>query len=283
MLYAVNAGSNEISVMRGTGDGLHLIGKVASGGTMPISLTVRGNLLYVLNAGGAGNITGFRGAASGHLMQIHGSTRPLSGDGVGPAEVEFNPNGTVLVVTEKMTNKIDTYRVGPNGVASGPSVQNSTGMTPFGFEFTPRGQLIVSDAFGGAAGQSALSSYRLEFGGSLELITGPVQNGQAAACWVVVTNNGRFTYTTNAGTNNISGYQIRPDGGLILLHDGGITATTDASPIDMSLSNGSRVLYALNAVGHSITAFRVNQVTGALTPLGKATGLPASTVGLAAM
>ncbi|MGA9118790.1 MAG: beta-propeller fold lactonase family protein [Bacteroidota bacterium] len=283
MFYAVNAGSDEISVMRETGGALQLIAKVASGGTMPISLTVRGDLLYVLNAGGEGNISGFRGASSGRLRSLHGSTRPLSGSGVGPAQIEFNPSGRVLVVTEKNTNKIDTYRVGFSGLAIGPNVQNSTGDTPFGFEFTPRGQLIVSDAFGGAAGQSSLSSYRVGFGGSLDLITGPVNNGQAAACWVVVTDNGRFTYTTNAGTNNISGYQVRADGGLVLFHDGGVTATSDASPIDASLSTGSKVLYVLNAGGHSITSYRVNRVTGALISLGKAMGLPSGTVGLAAM
>jgi 6-phosphogluconolactonase len=283
LFFAVNAGSDEVSVLRETGSGLTMITKVASGGVMPISLTVHGDLLYVLNAGGEGNITGFRGAASGHLLMIGGSSRPLSGSGVGPAQVEFNPGGRVLVVTEKATNKIDTYRVGFGGMAVGPNVQNSTGDTPFGFEFTPRGQLIVSDAFGGAAGLSALSSYHVEFSGALDLITGPVNNGQAAACWVVVTDNGRFTYTTNAGTNNISGYRVRRDGGLVLLPDGGVTAPSDASPIDASLSDGSRILFVLNAGGHSITSYGVNGVTGALAPLGKATGLPASAAGLAAM
>jgi 6-phosphogluconolactonase (cycloisomerase 2 family) len=121
----------------------------------------------------------------------------------------------------------------------------------------------------------------VEFSGEIDLITGPVQNGQAAACWVVVTNDGRFTYTTNAGTNNVSGYHIRRDGSLVLLHDGGITAKTDASPNDASLSEGSRVLFVLNAGGHSITSYAVDRVTGALTAMGKATGLPMSAVGLA--
>ncbi|HTX99478.1 MAG TPA: beta-propeller fold lactonase family protein [Bacteroidota bacterium] len=283
MFFAVNAGSNEISALRETGGGMRLIGKVASGGSMPVSVTVHGDLLYVLNEGGDGNITGYRGAASGHLTMINGSSRPLSGSGVGPAQVEFNPSGTVLVVTEKNTNKIDTYRVGFDGKVQGPDVQNSTGQTPYGFEFTPSGQLIVSDAFGGTAGLSSLTSYRVGFSGGLDLITGPVQNGQAAACWVVVTDDGRFTYTTNAGTNNISGYQIRRGGALVLLHDGGVTATSDASPNDASLSNGSRILFVRNAGGNSITSYAVNPVSGALTAMGKATGLPASAVGLASM
>ena len=58
---------------------------------------------------------------------------------VGPAQVEFSPRGNLLVVTEKMTNKIDTYTVGRRGLAEGPMVHNSVGITPFGFEFDRRG------------------------------------------------------------------------------------------------------------------------------------------------
>jgi len=281
LLFAVDAGSNEISVMR-TDGAIHGVSRVSSEGLQPISLTVHDDLLYVLNAGDPGNITGFRGARSGRLEHIKGSTRPLSGSGTGPAQVEFNPAGTVLVVTEKNTNKIDTYVVGWEGKASGPNVQNSTGTTPFGFEFTPRGQLVVSDAEGAAAGLSALTSYALSPGGLLGLITGPVADHQTAACWVVITGNGKFAYTTNAGSDNISGYAVAPNGSLTLFGDGGATAPSDHKPIDMALSRGSRFLYALNAVGNSITSYAIGAGGGALSPLGKIGGLPASASGLAA-
>src|SRR5881409_1809742 len=58
-LFAVNAGSNDVSILRVTPAGLVLTSRVPSGGTLPISLTVHGNLLYVLNGGGSGNIAGF--------------------------------------------------------------------------------------------------------------------------------------------------------------------------------------------------------------------------------
>jgi 6-phosphogluconolactonase (cycloisomerase 2 family) len=257
LLYAVNAGSDEISVMREDGGQLTLVSKVSSGGAMPISIAVHRDLLYVLNAGGTGNITGFTGARSGALSSLSGSTRPLSGNAVGPAQVGFSPDGRVLVVTEKATNKIDTYTVGRDGMASGPNVQNSTGDTPFGFAFTKRGQLVVSDAFGGAAGLSALSSYRVNRNGLINLITGPVSNGQAAACWVAITKNGKFAYTTNTATSNISGYRVDRHGRLRLLDASGITATSDAAPIDMALSRNSRYLYVLNAAGQSITIYSV--------------------------
>ena len=282
-LFAVNAGSDEISVMSFSHSGLNLVSKVSSGGTMPISLTVHRHLLYVLNAGSDGNITGFRISRSGELTPIPGSTQPLSGSGVGPAQVEFNPWGNVLVVTEKGTNSIDTYVVGYNGVAGPPNTQASTGDTPFGFEFDRRGHLIVSDAFGGGAGLGAMSSYNVSAGG-ISLITGPVANGQAAPCWVVVTKNGRFTYTSNTATGNISGYKIRHNGGLTLFNDGGITASTGegSKPIDMSISNNSQYLYCLNSGNQTISVFRINNRHGSLSPVQTVSGLPVGSAGLAA-
>lgn len=280
-LFAVNAGSNEVSVFTVESGGLTLTDNVSSGGTMPISLTAYNNLLYVLNAGGDGNITGFNISGSGELTPIPGSTQPLSGSGVGPAQIEFNPWGNVLVVTEKGTNSINTYVVGPDGAAGPPNTQASTGDTPFGFEFDKLGHLIVSDAFGGGANAGAMSSYNVSAGG-ISLITGPVANGQSAPCWVVVTKNGKFTYTSNTATNNISGYTIGHNGSITLFNDGGNTASTDAGPIDMAVSNDSQYLYSLNAGGHSISVFRIDNGHGGLTSVQTVSGLPAGAAGLAA-
>ena len=280
-LFAVNAGSDEVSVMNVSSGGLSVADKVSSGGTMPISLTVHNNLLYVLNAGGSGNITGFWISGSGNLTPIPGSTQPLSGAGVGPAQVEFNPSGNVLVVTEKGTNSLNTYAVGSDGVAGPPSTQPSVGNTPFGFEFDKRGRLIVSDAFGGGANAGAMSSYNVSPSG-ISLITGPVANSQTAPCWVVVTKNGKYTYTSNTGTHNISGYSIGHDGSITLFNDGGNTASTGAGPIDMAVSNDSQYLYSLNAGDNSISVFRIDNGHGGLSPVQTVSGLPGGSAGLAA-
>src|SRR5215208_4947678 len=186
LLFAVNAGSNEVSVLAVGKSGLALVDKVASGGARPISLTLHEDLLYVLNEGGTPNITGFTGGEAGELTPLAGSTRPLAGGGAAdPAEVRFSPDGTLLVVTEKDTNVIDTYAVGTDGLAGGPVANPSNGVTPFGFEFNNRGQLVVSEAFGGAPNQSAVSSYTASPGGALSVVSGSVPNFQTASCWVV--------------------------------------------------------------------------------------------------
>jgi 6-phosphogluconolactonase len=279
-LFAVNAGSNEVTSFAVKPTGLAWATKAPSGGTRPISLTVYKNLLYVLNAGGVNNISGFIVGNDGSLSPLPGSTRPLSGPSVGPAQVQFSPDGGILAVTEKGTNLIDTYVVGRDGLASGPVVHASSGMTPFGFGFGKWGTLIVSEAFGGAPNSSAVSSYLAGNDGSLTTATGTAPTHQTAACWIAVTGNGKYAYTTNAGSATISGYSVAHDGTLALLDATGVTAVTGPGPADMAIANNGRFLYARNGNG-TISAFRI-EANGSLTPLAGAGGLPAGAVGLAA-
>lgn len=280
-LFAVNAGSNDISALRVTGDALTLVDRIASGGVRPVSITVHGKLVYVLNAGGTGNISGFRfDSGIETFSPITGSTRALSSAASGPAQIEFTPSGNVLVVTEKATNVIDTFPVGATGVA-GPAIsQPSVGVTPFGFAFSKHGQLIVSNAVGGAAGQSSLSSYSVGGNGGINLISGQVASGQSAACWVIVTKNGKYAYVTNTASGNVSSYEISRNGELTLAQAN--AAPSGAGPIDMALSNNSQYLYVNNAGSNSITVFRVNNGDGSVTPVSGGVNIPAGANGLAA-
>ena len=282
LLFAVNAGSNQISVFSLNGKGLNLVDVVDSGGETPISLTVNKRLLYVLNAGGGGNITGFVIRRNGKLVALPGSTQPLSnggvGDAPGPAQVSFDSRGSVLVVTEKASNLIDTYRIW-RGRAQAPVTHDSVGQTPFGFAFDNREDLIVSEAFGGADGDSALSSYKV-LGNRVKVISPSVGTTQTAACWVVISKDGRYAYTTNAGSGSISSYRIGKRGD-ITLQDAQAGLTGDgSSPIDMALSNNGRFIYALNSGTSTISAFQV-KLDGSLESLGQV-DVPAGSVGLAA-
>ena len=185
-------------------------------------------------------------------------------------------------MTEKATNKIDLYAV-EDGIASGPTVRNSNGVTPFGFAFDKRGHLIVSEAFGGAPNQAALSSYNVsEEDGSLSVISPSVKDNQSAACWVVVTKNGRYAYTTNTASGSVSGYRVARDGSLTLLGDG-LTAVIGAGsgPIDASLSKSSQFLYVLNGAIGTVNGYRV-EVNGSLTPINNVGGLVPGANGLVA-
>lgn len=272
-LFAVNAGSNDISAFRIGEAGLSLTSRVASGGALPISITVHANLVYVLNAGGDGNISGFTVGNDGALAPMPGSTRVLSAAGVGPAQVSFSPHGQWLVVTEKATSRLDVFTIGSDGVASAAVATASAGGTPFGFAFGQHDELFVSEAAGSA------SSYVID-GGAVRVGSGAVLTHQGAPCWAVVTKNGKFGYTANAQGGSISGFAIDNDGEISLLDPDGSTAVVGGGNIDLAVSGNSRYLYQLNG-NRSISGFRI-EADGHLSAVGAAVGLPVSTVGLVA-
>jgi 6-phosphogluconolactonase (cycloisomerase 2 family) len=267
-------------------DGLVLVDRADSGGQRPISLAYSRNLLYVLNAGGAvggaDSISGFHVGADGNLAPIAGSTHALSEVNTGPAQISFNNDGDVLVVTEKATNLIDTFMVDASGVAGPASTHVSAGVTPFGFAIGKRDQILVSEAAGGAEDQSSLSSYSLGKDGSLTLVSGAVPTTETAACWAVVSNDGRYVYTTNAGSGSVSGYEIGFDGALTLLDADGRTGITgkDTGPLDMVVSNDGRNLYTLNGSSSTIGAFTIKD-KGGLAKLNSHVTVPATANGLA--
>ena len=238
-------------------------------------MTVHDKVLYVLNAGGSGNITGFTVGAH-TLSPIAGSTRPLGTGSAGPAEVAFSPDGGTLVVAEKSSSTIDTYAVDANGIAGTPVVTHSAGATPFGFDFDNRGHLLVSEAAGSA------SSYDVSSAGATA-ISGAVLTHQGAPCWLVAGKNGRYAYTANAGAGTISGFAVGQDGSLALLDPSGATADLGAGshPLDEAVSSNGHFLYNLTDGTHSISAFRIAE-DGSLSPVGSIGGLPVGAAGIAA-
>ena len=276
-LLAVNAGSDELSLFRVRRRGLALSDVVPSGGDQPVSVTSDGRRVYVLNAGEQAGVAGFDISGDGRLVPILGSAQPLSAPGAGPAQIERSPDGRTLVVTEKNTNRIGTYPVAEDGTVGTPTFTASAGETPFGFAFDARGRLFASEAFGGRPGESAVSSYAVLAGGGVAPISPVVGTHQTAACWVVVTKDGRFAYTTNTGSDSVTGYRVAKDGAIALLDKDGVTATTGDAPTDMVLDRTGRVLYVLNGAEGSISAFTVGK-GGELGAIGTVTGLPAGAV-----
>lgn len=277
-LLAVDAGSDEISSFAVAGNGrLTFADRVSSGGHHPISVTTSGALVYVVNDGGSGDIAGFQIDGQGNLTPITGSIQPLSSAASGPAEISFTPDAASLVVTEKATNKITTFAVGSNGAAGAPASVASAGQTPFGFAFDNKGRAIVSEAYGGAANASTVSSYSLT-SGVATLLDGPIATTETAACWVVVANSGKFAYASNTGSGSVSGYSIANNGDLTLLDTNGVTGVTGGAPSDMALSGNGKFLYV--RVGSAFHSFAVGN-DGRLSDLGSIT-VQAGIVGLAA-
>jgi len=195
-----------------------------------------------------------------------------------PAEVAIAPRGLGVVVTEKGTSLIDVFAMRSDGTLGNAETHASSGATPYGFDFSSSGTLVVSEATPGA-----MSSYRLGRSGGLSTISASVADNQSAPCWVVVTHDGRFAYTANAGSSSISGYSLAWNGALQLLDANGVTGDMgkNSKPLDMALDQAQH-LYAVDAANHVIDGFAIGE-TGSLTPVTSATGLPSTLVGVAAM
>ena len=299
-LFAVDAGSNQISVVDVHDGHLSLEGVFPSGGVGPISLSYHDGLLYVLNAANkstaSANVVGFKVDDEGDLHAIKGATGLLSTARPNPAQVQIDPSGRWLLVTEKLTNLIDVYRIHDDGSLGARTSFPSTGLYPFGMAFNPARpqEFIVDDGFGfvGSNNTGAVTAYRLTQG-SVGLVNGPVADFQLAPCWMVITRDGRFAYTSNPDSHNISGFSIGDDGAISLLNSNGVTASTpsDTFPLEEGLSSNSRFLYALDSRlllkpqpgPATLSGFQVHE-DGSLTPvIDPATfALPFSTIGLAA-
>lgn len=283
-LYVVNAGSNTVSTFALDGREIRLRSVVDSGGLHPISVTEDDGLVFVLNDGGAGNIAGFLDR-QGTLQPLPGSQRALStAGGSGPAQVAFAAGGRALVVTEKVTNRVLSWAVGANGPAKTANVAASPGQTPFGFAVTRRGDLVVSEAWGGAAGASTVSSWRLDAaaGFAPRVISGAVANGQGASCWAAATPDGRHAYVANTGSGTLSLYGIARDGRLSLLAGAAASTGEGSAPADTAVSCDGRRVHVRNGRTFTIASYAIGD-EGRLGPLQLTTGLPANAVGLAAL
>jgi 6-phosphogluconolactonase len=270
-LLVVNAGSDDVSLFAIGDDGISLVDRVASLGTMPTSIAVRGERVFVLNAGGDPKVSGFT-LAGGKLVPS-GDTRALAG--ADPAQIGFTPDGSTLVVTDRATNALIAVPV----EGGEPTRHPSSGATPYGFDFTRDGTLVVTEAFGGAVGAAAASSY----GAGLAPVSKSIANTRSEVCWAVVTKDGRFVFVTNFGDGTISRYAIGADGSLELVDPvAGSTVLGAKGVRDEALSADGRFLYALDADARRVFAFAVRD-DGRLAPVGDVDGLPATAAGLAAV
>ncbi|MDQ3065864.1 MAG: lactonase family protein [Actinomycetota bacterium] len=283
-VIATNSNSNSISVFRVRPDGLELATVQHSGGSHPISVTVSRGRLFVLNGGnaqcmgGVSNIAGFTLDAQGDLEPIAGATRPLGGGpSSGCSQLSFNPQGDVLVASERASDTITTYTIGADGLPSAPITNQTSGNGPFAFTFTQTGTLVTSENFQGAPGQGGAASYEIRDDGTLVPL-GSERNFRSDTCWAVVTDSGKYAYTSNAMTGDVSSYTVNRDGTLTLLQS--VAGQVGFIAADEAFSQNSQYLYIRSFSDGRLVSFEVN-TDGTLTPLESVAGIPPGAIGLA--
>jgi 6-phosphogluconolactonase (cycloisomerase 2 family) len=266
LLYAVNAGSDSLTVFDVHGDRLARRQVIGSGGVFPVSVAVHGGLVYVLNARDGGSIQGYRRVGR-TLVKVPAWHRALGLDPAAtpefthsPGQVAFTPDGSRLVVTTKAgRNAILVYTVdGRRGPAAKPVVNVRPDAVPFAVAFDPAGHLVVAEA-----GPNAVATLRLNRDDTVTALAAAA-TGQAATCWIVAVNG--KVYAGNAGSGNLSGYAVGDGGTLRSLG----TFATDAGQVDVAATPDGRYLYAqTGAAGHLVT-LRVG-AGGTLSKVGEVT------------
>ncbi|MEU3183974.1 beta-propeller fold lactonase family protein [Streptomyces sp. NPDC006923] len=263
LLYAVNAGSNTITRFSVNGDRLRRQQVIPSGGTFPVSVTVHGDRVYVLNARRGGSIQGYRHTKDG-LRRVPAWHRSLRLNTTAspefthtPGQVSFTPDGSSLVVTTKAGgNGIDVFPLGSSGAPSAKPVVNSKkNSVPFGVTFDSRGRLVVADT-----GPNVVLTFALGRKGRLTLLH-DVPTGQQASCWVVRAGS-RF-YVSNAGSSTLSGFQQTR--GAVLKPLG--NTPTGVGTVDAAVTPNGRYLYVQTGGVGAVDAFRINR-DGTLTKIG---------------
>lgn len=260
-LFAVNAQSNTVTAFKVKKNGLAAIGTYASNGAKPVSLAATNHVLYVLNQASS-TITGFR-IDDGALRYDASLTRSLSTGASGGAAIRFDRDAHLLAVTERLSNTIDVFAVRHDVLATAPVQTTSNGAGPFGFDWTPRHELIASEA-----GNGSVSSYSALRNGALTTDTKSISTHQAAPCWLITTRDGRFAYAANAGSGSVTGFAVDSRGVLTSLNVDGMTGNLGAgtTPLDLDVSQDSKFLYVLKAGVNTVGAFAVAR-DGALANL----------------
>jgi DNA-binding beta-propeller fold protein YncE len=263
LLYAVNAGSNTVSVFAVSGDRLFLQQVIGSGGSFPVSVAVDDGLVYVLNAEAGGSLQGYR-VAFGRLFPIPGSTRELGLDATEtprfthtPGQVAFSPDGSqVLVTTKAAGSDIDVFGVQAFGrLSAAPVVNSEPGTVPFAVTFDQVGDLLVTQA-----GTNAVTSYALHHEGTVSPLS-TVATGQQATCWIV--RSGAVAYASNAGSATLSDIGLGVGGQLSPL---GITETSGGT-VDAAVAANGRFLYVQGGAAGTVDEFAIGS-GGALTKVG---------------
>jgi 6-phosphogluconolactonase len=285
-VLAVDAGSNQISVLRTKPDGsvTQVHGSpVSSGGIKPVSLAVHNNLVYVANDGNAthsANYTGFYLTPSGRLVQLPYSTVNAPGAENDLGDVLFNSTGTNLVGTEVGPSLIDSFSVDPFGYlhAASGSPFAGQGLGAFGSAFSPTkpNQLFVTNPHNTGNDTSTVSAFNVTRNGSLLSIgSSPFASFQNGSCWAAVTPNGQYLFVVNTGSGTVSRFSISASGTLTLLGDSPVNDSGGVGGTDDTISPDGQNLYINETAAHGVAEMTISG--GTLTELpGSPVALPAS-------
>jgi 6-phosphogluconolactonase len=258
-LLAVNSASGTISSFQVDGANLELADVKSTDGSAPGAIAQWGNLVYVLNQAGNSSVVGFR-LEDGHLIKIASAVGYLSTALSGGSSVNFTPDGKFLLVTERVTNKVDSFPVNADGTLGTISSNAAPEAGLFLMAIAPSGVAIALEPGSGLVTSSIINS-----NGSLTTISTTVDS-DGGTCWDVITPNGEYVYAADTAGDTISGFTLSASGMLAPINTTNIAAklTPGSKALDLAVSYDSRFLYSTNAGNGSVGIWTIN-ANGTLT------------------
>lgn len=286
-VYVANRGGNSVSAYSITQSGSSagaltpVSGSPFAAGTTPYSLAVdpSGSWVYVANAG-SNNVSAFSIGAGGVLTAVSGS--PFT-SGSSPYTVTVDPAGRYVYTANDGNNSVSVYQLGSTGaltqVAGSPF---AAGNQPFGLAADPAGLFLYVTNYTGS-----VSGYEVGATGVLSGVPGSSCGVGLPANCVAAGNSpysiteaaGRYVYTANAGSNNISAYTVDPATGVLTQLSGAPFAAGN-TPQALAADPAGAYLYVANTAGNNVSGYRVN-ADGSLATVGGAScgsGFPSNCI-----
>jgi 6-phosphogluconolactonase (cycloisomerase 2 family) len=222
LLFAVNSGSNSIAVFRITPHGLQLVegSPFASGGSDPVSVGLKGDILAVVNkdqdpAQNANlvlpNYTTFRVSPDGKLTAVENSTVFVAYNS-SPSQALTAFGGDIVFGADFFGGLLQSLRIDedgrlhqnpPQALPNSVFADQTAGHQPLGMRTHPNLPILYVDI----TPISEVAVYRYDEKGVLSFVRAVSDSG-AAPCWAVVNHTGTRLYVTNTGDNSIAVYDL---------------------------------------------------------------------------
>jgi DNA-binding beta-propeller fold protein YncE len=222
LLFAVNSGSNSIAVFRITPNGLQPIqgSPFASGGSDPVSLGLKGDILAVVNKDQdpdqnanllLPNYTTFRVLSDGQLIPVENSTVSVAYNS-SPSQALAAFRGPFLFGADFFGGLLQSFGIEedgrllqnpPQALPNSVFVGKTAGHQPLGMRTHPNLPILYVDI----TPISEVAVYRYDERGVLSFVR-TVNDSGVAPCWTVVNHTGTRLYATNTGDNSIAVYDL---------------------------------------------------------------------------